>query len=154
MSMEHLPITSYISKRPSTIRSCRSMHKALFANPVARRRRKLLRQRREKRKRVLPRHMLISSMHLRGKAWTSGRLVQDLFAHRTVRKCRMHQSEVLRNLRHEPGQCFTMTMKYVDRAPCGTFGCTHVLEQSTASGIAPKPKGKRAMDSFLEEIKR
>lgn len=34
------------------------------------------------------------------------------------------------------------------------FHCAHALDQSTASSNALKPKGKRAMDSFLEEIKR
>ncbi|KAG1891660.1 uncharacterized protein F5891DRAFT_1211111 [Suillus fuscotomentosus] len=35
-----------------------------------------------------------------------------------------------------------------------TSTCAYILDQSTASGNAPRPKGKRAMDSFLEEIKR
>jgi U2-associated protein SR140 len=35
-----------------------------------------------------------------------------------------------------------------------TSTCAYILAQSTASGNVPKPKGKRAMDSFLEEIKR
>lgn len=154
--MKHLPITSYISKRPSMTRSCLSTRKVLFANPVARKRRKLLKRRREKKKRVPLRHTLISLMHLRGKVWTSGRPVQDLFAHRTVQKCRIQrQSKLLRNFHREPSQCFSMKMKYVCRPPCEyILSCAHVLHQFTASSNVPKPKGKRAMDSFLEEIKK
>lgn len=155
MSVEHLPIASYISKRPSMTRSYRSTRKALFASPAEKRRRKLRRQRNEKRKRVLPRHMLISLTRLRGKVWTSGRLVQDLFAHRMARKCLINrQSRVQRSLCRAPGQFYLMRMKYVNCFMRATSTCAYVLDQSTASGNAPRPKGKRAMDSFLEEIKR
>jgi hypothetical protein len=116
MSLKHLPIASYISKRPSMTRSCRNTRKALFGSPAEKRRRKLQRQRNERRKRVLPRHMLISLTRLKGKVWTSGRLVQDLFVHRTAQKCLInHRSKVLRNLRRAPGQFDLMKMKYVNR---------------------------------------